>query len=94
MVFNNLYNRLQDLSTPTKPKVGRDHIEFSVAQVVDNLFQSWFMINPTFIVLNLEEEDEGATRLSSKAQAIGSSKILKARFQHAPINLDEEMEDV
>jgi hypothetical protein len=66
VVLKNLYNRLRDLFTPTKPEVSRDNIVFSIAQVVDNLLQSWFQIDMTFIISNLEEEDEGATKLSLK----------------------------
>jgi hypothetical protein len=74
--------------------LGRDNIEFDVAQVIDNLLRSWFSIDPTFIVSNLEEEDEGVARLSPKVQTTRSSKILRTHFQHAPIDLDKEMEDI
>jgi hypothetical protein len=37
LVFNNLYNRLQDFSTPTKLRASRDNTEFGAAQVVDIL---------------------------------------------------------
>jgi hypothetical protein len=62
MVFNNLYSRLPDLSTPTKPKVSRANIKFNVTQVVDILFQNGFLVDLTFIVLDLEEEDERDTK--------------------------------
>ncbi len=34
-IFNNIYNKLQDLSTLTKPNVRKDNTEFKVAQMVN-----------------------------------------------------------
>jgi len=38
------------------------------------------MINPTFIVPDSKEEDEGATIPTSKAQAIKNSRVLGVHF--------------
>jgi hypothetical protein len=62
MVFNNLYNMLQDVSTLTKPKVSRDNIKFNATQVVDMFFQNGFSVDPTFIIPNLEKEYERITK--------------------------------
>jgi hypothetical protein len=56
IVFDNLYNRLQDLFAWTKPSTSRGNIEFIVAQVVDILFQNWFMVDLKFIILKSNEE--------------------------------------
>lgn len=66
IVFNNLYSRLWDLSTLTKIIANKDNIEFSAAQVVDILFQNWFLVDLTSIILNLKEEDEGVTKPAQK----------------------------
>jgi hypothetical protein len=53
-----------------------------------------FLIDLTFILPKLNEEDEGVARLELKVQVARTSKIPRARFWHAPIDLDKEMEDV
>ncbi len=40
MVFNNLYSKLQDLFTPTKPTMGKDNTEFNNPQVINILLQN------------------------------------------------------
>lgn len=40
LVFNNLYNRVQDLSTPTKLGASKDNTKFGAAQVVDILLRN------------------------------------------------------
>jgi len=40
LIFNNLYSRLRDLSTPAKLEANKDNIEFGVTQVVDILLQN------------------------------------------------------
>jgi hypothetical protein len=92
-MFNNLYSMLRDFFTPTKPKVSKDNIEFGVAQVIDILPQNWFLVGSTSIVPDFEE-DEGVARTSLKTQVARGNKVSKAHFQRAPIDLDEEMEDV
>lgn len=62
IVFNNLYNRLRDLSTPIKPGASRDNTKFGATQVVDILFWNWFLINPTLILLESNEEDVNVAR--------------------------------
>ncbi len=62
MVLNNLYSRFLDLSTSTKPRANINNTKSNVFQIVDILLQNWFLINPTFIVQDSKEEDEGATR--------------------------------
>ncbi len=42
MVFNNLYNMLQDLFTLTKLKANRDNIKFGATQIIDMLFRNLF----------------------------------------------------
>ncbi len=61
--------------------------------MVDILLQNWFPVNPTFILLESNKEEGFAIPLL-KAQAIGTNKVPRAHFQHAPIDLDEEMEEV
>jgi len=53
IVFNNLYNKLQNLFTSTKFDISKDNIEFGIAQMVDILLYNWFMIDLTFILLEL-----------------------------------------
>jgi len=79
-VFNNLYNRLWDLSTSTKLEANRDIMEFGVAQIVDILLCNWFQVDPTFIVSDSKEEDEGVARLALKVQVVKSSRILRVCF--------------
>ncbi len=93
MVFNNLYNMLQDLFTPTKPKVSRDNIEFGVAQVVDILLRNWFPVDPTSIVFDFEE-NEGVAMTPLETHVVGGNKVSKTHFLCAPIDLDDKMEDV
>jgi hypothetical protein len=66
IVFNNLYNRLWDLSALTKIIANKDNIKFSAAQVVDILLQNWFPVDLTSIISNLKEEDEGAAKPAQK----------------------------
>jgi hypothetical protein len=61
MVFNDLYNKLRNLSA------NRDNIEFNATQVVDILFQNGFLVDLTFIVLDLEEDYEGITKPTLEA---------------------------
>ncbi len=61
--------------------------------MVDILFHNWFLVDPTFI-LSKSNKEEGAASPLLKAQAIRTSKVLKAHFWHAPIDINEEMEDV
>jgi hypothetical protein len=49
---------------------------------------------PDIILSELDKEDEGVIRLTPEAQAKGSSKVSRVHFWRAPINLDEDMEDV
>ncbi len=94
MVFNNLYNKLRDLSTSTKLEASRDNIKFGATQVVDILLQNWVLVDPTFIISNLEEEDENVAKTEQETQAPRNSKIPRNFLQRAPIDLDEEMEDI
>jgi hypothetical protein len=68
VIFNNLYSKLWDLFTPIKPKVIKDTTKFNTTEVIDLLFRNWFLVDPTFIILDLEEEDEGDVRLALEAQ--------------------------
>ncbi len=61
--------------------------------MVDILLQNWFTVDPTLILLESNKEEGSAIPLL-KAQAIGTNKVPRAHFQHAPIDIDEEMEDV
>ncbi len=94
VVFNNLYSRLRDLYTPTKPNTSRDNTEFETPRVVDILFRNWFPVYPTFILLKLDEGEEGAARPVPKAHAKGTIKVLKANFWCIAIDINEEMENI
>jgi hypothetical protein len=50
MVFNNMYNRFWDFFASPKLRVNKDNTKFNVFQVVDILFQNWFLIDLTFII--------------------------------------------
>lgn len=63
IIFNNLYSKLWNLSPPTKPSANKDIIKFEIAQVVDIMFQNWVLVDSTLILLESNEEDEGATKL-------------------------------
>jgi hypothetical protein len=47
------------------------------------------LVDLTFILPELDEEEEGASRLIPKVQVVGSSKV-----QCTPIDLDKEMQDI
>jgi hypothetical protein len=59
VVFNNFYSRLHDLFAPIRLGKTRDNIEFKFAQVVNILLQNWFLVDTIFILLELDEEEEG-----------------------------------
>jgi hypothetical protein len=59
---------LRDFFAPTKTEVSKDTTKFNTTQVVELLLRNWFPIDPTFIILDLEEEDEGVIRSTPKAQ--------------------------
>jgi hypothetical protein len=67
--------------------------KFKIAQVVDILFQNWFLVDPTFILLESNKE-EGDVKPLLKAQVTRTIKVIKAHFRHTPIDINEEMEDV
>jgi len=67
--------------------------KLKIAQVVDILFQNWFLVDPTFI-LSESNREEGDVKPLLKAQATRTIKVIKAHFWHAPIDINEEMEDV
>jgi hypothetical protein len=94
MVFNNLYSKLWDLFASTKPRMNRDNTKFNIVQVVDILLRNWFLVNLTFIMLDYEEEDEGATRFPLEIQIAKGTRVLGACFWRTQTNLDEEMDDV
>ncbi len=52
------------------------------------------MVDLTFIILDLEEEDEGATMSPLETWSLGGTKIPGVHSQCTPINLDENMENV
>jgi hypothetical protein len=93
-MFNNLYVQLQDLFTSTKPKASRDNTKLGVAQIVDIMFWIWFLVDLTFIVPNFEKEDESVVKIPLETQAIGGTKILRARFRFTLIDLDKEINDI
>jgi hypothetical protein len=68
--------------------------KFRVGQVVDILFRNWFLVDPTFILSELNKEEEGATRSLLEVQVIKTNKVLRVHFQYAPIDIDVEIEDV
>jgi hypothetical protein len=75
---------LWDLFALAKPM---DNTKSSTTQVVDIFLRNWFSIDLTFIVLDFEEEDEGATRAPPKIQVIRSTRVLGLHFQCALIDL-------
>jgi hypothetical protein len=94
MVFNNLYNKFLDLFTLTKLRVNRDNTKFNVFQVVDILLQNWFLVDPTFIIQDSKEEDEGATKSPLETWTTWTTRVSRVHFWCAPIALDKEMDNV
>jgi len=60
-MFNNYY-RLKDLFAPTKTWTKRDNTKFETTQVLDILFQNWFSINSTLVLLDSKDEEETTYR--------------------------------
>jgi hypothetical protein len=54
--------------------------KFGAAQVVDILFRNWFLVDPTLILLELNKEEEGATRSLLEVQVIKTNKVLRVHF--------------
>jgi hypothetical protein len=52
------------------------------------------LVDSTFIVLESNEKEEGVAKPQLEAQVARTNKILGVCFQHAPIDVDEEMEDI
>jgi hypothetical protein len=52
------------------------------------------LIDSTFILLKLDEEEEGVSRPVPKVQVVKSSKVLGMYFLCAPIDLDKEVVDI
>jgi len=48
----------------------------------------------TFIVLDFEEDNEGATKAPLKTQVVRSIRVLGVHFWCAPIDLNEHMNDI
>jgi hypothetical protein len=63
VIFSNFYSKLWDLSALTKSNVSKDNIEFKATQMVDILFQDWFLIDPTLILLVSNEDEKIVARL-------------------------------
>ncbi len=61
---------------------------------VNILFQNWFLVDLTFIVLNSEEANEGVARAPLEIQVARGITVPRAHFWHALNDLDEEMDDV
>jgi hypothetical protein len=85
MVFNNLYSKLWDFFALIKPEVSKDTTKFNTTQVVDLLSWNWFLVDPTFIVLDLEEEDEGVVRSALKDQVVRVIKFQECIFDAHPL---------
>jgi hypothetical protein len=49
---------------------------------------------PNIHLLELDEEEEGATKLILEAQIAKTNRVWGGCFWHAPIDFDENMEDV
>jgi hypothetical protein len=58
------------LYASTKPGANKDIMEFGVAQIFDIFLWNWFQIDPTFIVLDSKEEDEGFVKPTLKIQVV------------------------
>ncbi len=56
IIFNNLYSKLRDLSTPTKFSASRDNNESGATQVEDILLWDGFPIDPTLFRTKLDDE--------------------------------------
>ncbi len=78
----------------TKPNASKDNIEFEATQMVNILLQNNFPIDSTFILLELDEEEGSVARPLPITLVVRISKILGTHFWHAPIDVNEEMEDV
>lgn len=76
-----------------KAKVNKYNTEFAIAYVVDIFFWNQFLTNPTFIIPDFEEEDEGDTWSPLDIRIIGNTKISRMCWI-MPTNLDEDMDDV
>ncbi len=86
IVFNNLYNKLQDLFAPIKSRMSRDNKKFNL-----RLCPSCRL----FVILNLKEEDERCYQNDTKTLGyLGSNRVSEVHSQCAPIDFNEEMEDV
>lgn len=73
----------------------KNNIEFKATQVEDILLWNWFLVNTTPILPESDkEEEEGVTILVTKAHATWTSKIPRACFWCAPIDLNKETKDV
>jgi hypothetical protein len=93
MVFNNLYFKLRDLFTPER--LGR------VDTTPNSTLPKWWTSssgtnfrNPTFIIPNFGEEDEGDAQFPPNTQTIISTKFSITHSWGMPINLDEDIDDV
>jgi hypothetical protein len=52
------------------------------------------MSDSTLIPLKSNKEEEGAAKLQSEVQAVGTSRVSRMCFRCAPIDVNEEVDDV
>lgn len=62
--------------------------------MVDILLQNWFLVDLIFIIPKSNEEEEGVAKPLLKTLVAKINKVWGVRFQRAPIDIDEKMEDV
>ncbi len=62
--------------------------------MVDILLQNWFLVDLIFIIPKSNEEEEGVVKPLLKTPVARINKVWGVRFQRAPIDIDENMEDV
>ncbi len=80
VVFNNLYNRLQDLFASTKPSASKDNIEFKTTQMVGILLWIWFLVDSTFVLPKVYEDEVGVARPLLGASIEGTNIVLTSCF--------------
>ncbi len=62
--------------------------------MVDILLQNWFLVDLIFIIPKSNEEEEGVAKPLLRTPVVRINKVWGVRFQRAPIDIDEKMEDV
>ncbi len=64
-------------------------VEFGGAQILDIVFQKWFLVDLSFQVLELEEDDESDENSPTKAKRRNLSLGLGVQSKATPMDMDE-----